>query len=252
MKIHTLSGYIQSIYLVEYKDKLLLLDGCSRADTEYVCSFIRDELKRPLSDLKLIVVTHMHPDHAGGAHTLRKLTGAKIVTSKHEHHWYRGVDGWLMYFTDLCLARWVAKRKKKKPIMLYYSPWLKPDIRLRDEELLPGFEEWQILETPGHTDRDLSLLHIPSNRIYVADLMVTVKGKYVPPFPIFYLNNYRRSLEKVLSYEPESLWLAHSGEVQLNDEDLDYLMQSIPRRPTTHWRATKHKTRQIIKLIRTK
>ncbi|MGI3027367.1 MBL fold metallo-hydrolase, partial [Vibrio cholerae] len=29
MKLHTLKGYIQNIYLAEYPDKLLLLDGAS-------------------------------------------------------------------------------------------------------------------------------------------------------------------------------------------------------------------------------
>ncbi|MAO29492.1 MAG: Zn-dependent hydrolase, partial [Alteromonas sp.] len=32
MRLHTLSGYIQHIYLAEHDDGLLLLDGCSRAD----------------------------------------------------------------------------------------------------------------------------------------------------------------------------------------------------------------------------
>lgn len=75
MHIHTIQGYIQTIYLAEYPDKLLLLDGASRADITYLCQFIEQQLARPLSDLKVVVVTHMHPDHAGAAHRLRALTG---------------------------------------------------------------------------------------------------------------------------------------------------------------------------------
>ena len=248
MKVHHLQGYIQSIYLVEYADKLLLLDGGSRADAAIICSFIKNDLNRDLSDLKLVVVTHMHPDHAGAAHKLRTLTGCQIVSSKHQHHWYSGWDGWLMYLTDLCLARWVASRHKKKREWLYYSPWLKPDIRLVEGDKLPGFEEWQILETPGHTDRDLSVHHIPSNRIYVAALMVTVKGRYIPPFPVFYLNNYRKSIDKIIGLQPQSLWLAHSGEVELSEDDLAHLKKSMPKRPATHWRAVKYKLKQVIGL----
>lgn len=246
MKVHHLQGYIQSIFLVEYPDKLLLLDGCSRADASLICSFITENLNRPVSDLKLVVVTHMHPDHAGAAHKLRKLTGCQIASSKHMHHWYSGWDGWLMYFTDLFLARWVARRQKKSRQWLYYWPWLNPDIRLTDKETLPGFDEWQVLETPGHTDRDLSLRHVPSNRIYVADLLVTVKGRYIPPFPVFYLNNYRKSVEKVLSYQPESLWLAHSGEITLDEDDIEHLKSVMPKRPATHWRAIKYKLRKAV------
>lgn len=250
MNVHHIQGYIQSLYLIEYPDKLLLLDGGCREDAEVICSFIVDELNRSITDLKVVIVTHMHPDHAGAANTLRKRTGCDIVSSKHLHHWYSGWDGWLMYLTDLCLAKWVAKRQNKPRAFLYYWPWLKPDIRLTNGENVPGFEEWQIIETPGHTDRDLSVRHIPSNRIYVADLMVRVKGRYIPPFPVFYTNNYRKSIDRVMSYQPDSLWLAHAGEIQLDEDDLVYLINSIPKRPTTHWRAVKYKLSKTFGLIR--
>jgi len=67
MKLHQIQGYIQSIYLAEYPHKLLLLDGACRADVETISYFITGSLKRPLSHLKLVVSTHMHPDHAGAA-----------------------------------------------------------------------------------------------------------------------------------------------------------------------------------------
>lgn len=81
MKLHKLDGYIQTIYLVEYNDKLLLLDGCSRADIPVLKRFITNTLQRPFHDLNLVIVTHMHPDHAGAAHKLRTLTGCKIAAA---------------------------------------------------------------------------------------------------------------------------------------------------------------------------
>ena len=62
-----LDGYIQSSYLAVYPDKLMLLDGGCRPDVALVLGYIKNTLKRPISDLKVVVVTHMHPDHAGGA-----------------------------------------------------------------------------------------------------------------------------------------------------------------------------------------
>ncbi len=104
MKIHQISGYIQQIYLAEYPDKLLLLDGASRADVGTILRYIRDELNRPVSDLKAIVVTHMHPDHAGAAHRLKALTGAEIVSNEQPKAWYAGIDGVAMHLTDLILV----------------------------------------------------------------------------------------------------------------------------------------------------
>ncbi|MCV5689709.1 hypothetical protein OFN32_36430, partial [Escherichia coli] len=80
----------------------------------------------------------MHPDHAGGAHKLRDLTGCKVLAAKRESQWYDGVDGWLMHLTDLMLARWMANRMRKPKRNLWYSRKLKPDIELIDGECIPG------------------------------------------------------------------------------------------------------------------
>ncbi len=113
MRLHKIEGYIQIMYLVEYPDKLLLLDGASRADISYLRRFIEQDLGRSFCDLKVVVVTHMHPDHAGGAHRLRQLTGCQVVAANRALDWYHGVDGWLMHLTDLLLAAWMANRLKK-------------------------------------------------------------------------------------------------------------------------------------------
>ncbi|SHG97675.1 MBL fold metallo-hydrolase [Ferrimonas marina] len=239
MQLHRFGGYIQTIYLAEYDHGLLLLDGCSRADVGTVLRFIRDKLRRPITDLKLVVVTHMHPDHAGAAGRLKALTGCQIASGEAERHWYSGLDGRLMHLTDVALAQYVATRLKRRRRNIWYPAKLHPDVVLSDGQPLPGFEEWQTVTTHGHTDRDISLHHLPSRRIYVADLMVKVKGRYVPPFPIFHPNRYRESLAKVRELEPHSVILAHGGEVRLTDKEYDHLATLAPRKPKTHWRAVK-------------
>lgn len=243
MKLHQLQGYIQCIYLVEYAEGLLLLDGCCRADIDMLKHTITQKLARPLTDLKLLVVTHMHPDHAGAAHKLRELTGCKIASANTSKHWYRGVGGRLLHLTDLLLASWVAGRLGKARKNLWYSPHLYPDYALKDGEVLPGFAEWRVITTPGHTDRDISLLHQPSNRMYVADLIVKVKNRFIPPFPVFHPNQYKASLHKVMAMQLDALWLAHSGEVNLSVKDYAHLTTVAPRLPQTPWRATKIKAK---------
>lgn len=241
MKLHQIDGYIQSIYLVEYRYGLLLLDGCCRADIPILLNFISDKLNRPAKDLKLVIVTHMHPDHAGGAHRLRKLTGCSIAAANVQGQWYQGIDGALMHWTDLLLANWVSRRMKKPHKNLWYSAKLKPDYLLDDQEHLPGFPEWQALSTQGHTDRDLSLYHPDSGQVYVADLMVQVKGRYIPPFPVFYPKRYRSSIEKVIALSPTRVLLAHGGEITPTTDDYRHLLDKAPTTPSTHWRSVKTK-----------
>ena len=249
MKLHAINGYIQKIYLVEYDDKLMLLDGASRADIPYIERYITDEIGQPFSNLKVVIVTHMHPDHAGAAHKLRDLTGCVLVSANKSKQWYEGLDGMLMHFTDLILARWVAGRLKKPKRTLWYPRYLQPDVTLNDSQPVPHFEDWVVLETPGHTDRDLSVYHKQQDILYVADLIVKVKKRLIAPFPIFHPNKYRQSLERVYNMQPKTLLLAHGGEVTLDENAYQHLISVAPCTPATHWRATKVKLRSLLSSV---
>lgn len=241
MKIHQISGYIQSIYLAVYDDKIMLLDGCCKADVETIYDYITKDLGRPISQLKTVVVTHMHPDHAGAANTLQQRFGCEIVTGKSDVHWYRNIDGWVMYLSDVLLTKWVASRLKRGRKPVWYWPRLKPNHQLEDNANIPGFEDWQVIETQGHTDRDISVFHNPTKTVYVADLVVKVKGKFIPPFPVFYPNRYRNSLHRVEGLKPNKVIVAHNGEVNITREEYEHLLSLAPTTPSTHWRATKSK-----------
>jgi glyoxylase-like metal-dependent hydrolase (beta-lactamase superfamily II) len=244
--IHQLQGHIQSIYLVEYPQKLLLLDGCCRADISMLKQYITGDLSRSFSDLKLIVVTHMHPDHAGGAHKLRKITGCKIASTNMPKQWYHGLSGRFTHLVDIALATWVASRMGKVRKYLWYSPHLKTDYLLNDQDTVPGFDDWCVLLTTGHTDRDLSVLHLASKRMYVADLLVKVKDRFIPPIPVNYPEQYRSSILKVQALRPASMMLAHGGEVVLTDRDFAHVLTVAPRKPFTVWTPAKNKLKRLL------
>jgi glyoxylase-like metal-dependent hydrolase (beta-lactamase superfamily II) len=241
-----LQGHIQSIYLVEYPDKLLLLDGCCRADISMLKHFITSELNRPFSDLKLIVVTHMHPDHAGAADKLRKITGCKIASADMPTQWYKGLKGRFTHLVDIGLASWVASRMGKAKKNLWYSPYLNVDYSLNDKDALPGFNDWCVFGTSGHTDRDLSVWHLPTKRVYVGDLFVKVKDRFIPPIPVNYPNQYRASLHKLYDLKPTSVMLAHGAEVELTEKDYDHLFTVAPSKPFTIWTPAKDKLKRLI------
>jgi glyoxylase-like metal-dependent hydrolase (beta-lactamase superfamily II) len=245
VKLHYLNGYIQTILLVEYEDKLLLLDGCSRADVGLIETFVCQTLQRKMTDLALIVVTHMHPDHAGAANFLRKKYGCKIAAANVSGQWYSGFDGILMHITDMLLTLWVAKRIKKPRKYIYYSRKLTADFCLDDNTTLPGFSDWRAIHTQGHTDRDISLHHLPTDQIYIADLIVKVKRGFIPPYPVFYPKRYRASLEKIKALNPASLILAHGANVVLTQTQWQKLLQAAPKVPVTHWRSVKTKLKRV-------
>lgn len=231
-QLHMLKGHIQQIYLLEYPHGFLLLDGCCRVDVPLVLSQIR-KAGRPVQDLRVVCVTHLHPDHAGGAHRLRRLTGCQLVSLNKPGQWYAGVAGLSMYAVDTALAMYVAQRMGRPWRWLGYPPFLRTDVRINEGDRLPVFADWQAMDTHGHTDRDLSLWHQETGSIYVADLIIKLKQRYVAPFPVYFVERYRESLARVRELQPRAVWLAHGGICELDATDWDQIEQAAPKRRRT-------------------
>ncbi|MEN2751625.1 MBL fold metallo-hydrolase [Psychrobacter sp. FBL11] len=240
-EIVRLEGYIQSMYLAVYPDKIMLLDGGCRPDVVLVLDYIKTTLQRPIKDLKVVVVTHMHPDHAGGAHKFREATGCIIVSADKDNQWYKGIAGRTMHVVDMSLAQYVAKRQGRPPKNLYYPAHLKPDITVKGKDHIPGFEEWQVIETPGHTDRDLSLFHMPSRQVYTADLIIKLRHKFVAPFPIYDPKIYIQSLQRIKDLKPSIVMMAHGRQLPIDEATFDMLIAQAPKEPRTVKDTIKHK-----------
>lgn len=240
-QIVRLDGHIQSIYLAVYPDKLLLLDGCCRADVPMVLDYIHNTLQRPISHLKVVVVTHMHPDHAGGASGLKKATGCRIVSSVMTRQWYAGVGGQLMHLVDIGLAYYVAHRQNRRPKNLWYPAHLHPDRTVREGDYLPDFSDWLVLDTSGHTDRDLSLFHVPSRQVYTADLIIKLRHKFVAPFPIYDPATYAASLQKIKDMQPSKVLMAHGRELVIDAPTFDKLIANAPTERRTIKDTIMHK-----------
>ncbi|MBH0096411.1 MBL fold metallo-hydrolase [Psychrobacter sp. NZS113] len=240
-EIVRLEGYIQSTYLAVYPDKIMLLDGACRPDVPMVLDYIKTTLQRPVTDLKVVVVTHMHPDHAGGAHKFREQTGCLIVSADKDTQWYSRIAGRTMHLVDMNLAHYVARRQGRSPKNLYYPAHLKADITVGEGDCVPGFDEWQVLETPGHTDRDLSLFHLPSRQVYTADLIIKLRHKFVAPFPVYDPKVYIQSLQKIKALKPSVVMMAHGYELAIDDATFDMLITQAPKHPRTIKDTIKHK-----------
>ncbi|MBH0087000.1 MBL fold metallo-hydrolase [Psychrobacter sp. SCQQ22] len=240
-EIVRLEGYIQSTYLAVYPDKIMLLDGACRPDVPMVLEYIKTTLQRPITDLKVVVVTHMHPDHAGGAHKFREQTGCLIVSADKDTQWYSRIAGRTMHLVDMNLAHYVARRQGRSPKNLYYPAHLKADITVGEGDCVPGFDEWQVLETPGHTDRDLSLFHMPSRQVYTADLIIKLRHKFVAPFPIYDPKVYIQSLQKIKALKPSVVMMAHGCELEIDEATFDMLITQAPKHPRTIKDTIKHK-----------
>jgi hydroxyacylglutathione hydrolase len=114
------------------------------------------KLGRTLSDVQLIVVTHAHIDHAGGAMRLREKTGAPIVAHEAEAVFLSGERPMTM-----CPTGWFGSvlLKTRAPLAEYPRFVADRQIKGRDPLDLREFGvAGKIQPTPGHTPGSLSVL----------------------------------------------------------------------------------------------
>lgn len=119
-------------------------------------------------DIKLIVVTHAHVDHAGNAATLRELTKAPIVAHVDDApHFSREVP------MTFCPTGWFGRLFLRTQLM--YDPYKSfvPDLLLSNSEtfdLCPYGVSGTITHTPGHTKGSISV-ELASKDVLVGDLI---------------------------------------------------------------------------------
>lgn len=216
-KIHQIKGHIQSIYLIEYTDKLLLMDCATRADLFKIKNFVENNLKRKMQDIKLAVVTHMHPDHAGLAKILQSKYQIPLLAHSAAAKWYSGFGGNLQHIVDVFLAWYVSIKQKSPPRRMWYSTKFKANYIAKHGQKLPFFKDWQVLYTPGHTSHDISLYHHKEQIIYLSDVLLKINNKYVLPMPVTMPDKMKESLLELSQMNIKTILLAHGGINKIDD-----------------------------------
>lgn len=121
-------------------------------------------------DIRLIVVTHAHVDHAGSAALLRRLSGAPIVAHENDApHYSRAVP------MSFCPTGWFGRLFLKTPLMRAPYEGFAPDILLSKADTLDlrsyGLRGI-VRHTPGHTAGSISV-ELATKEALVGDLLAS-------------------------------------------------------------------------------
>lgn len=193
MKIHLLKTRLVNSYVVEYPGRLLVVDVAIKCH-RYVLGFIEQELERPISDVELVVCTHDDADHMGGVFALAQLCDADVAipfaSGRVRHKLMNNPTGtitrlrtsfreslraraWDMYFNkerNLVAAK-QAKLKKTEEHTIS-SAKLRVDHRLKGSSAIPGFDDWQVVHTPGHSWDSCCYYHQASSSLITGDTLL--------------------------------------------------------------------------------
>ncbi len=226
-KLHLIDGYIQTIFIAEYNDKILILDGGSRPDVKLIEDFVCKTLKRPIHDIKLLFVSHTHPDHLAAAQILRKKYGIPIAAYFEVDEWYKGFAGSLQHFFDVAMGWYVVLAKKLQWKYFWHPKTVNPDYKMNDSDKLPGFDDWEIIHAPGHTLVDCLLYNSDNQMLYAADTLVMLNNnRKALPFPITDFDKMELSLIKLSKLKIKTLLIAHGGVI--DNFDAEEFLKYIP------------------------
>ncbi len=166
---------IVNVYLIKTNDGLVLVDAAWPNKADAILEGVRQTGHDPL-DIKHLILTHGHVDHAGSAAEISRRTGAKVyvhaadlaLTAKGE----AGYDGITVTpgIIPTLVYRFVIRPGGTK----YES--FPIDKTIEDGEVLPFANDIKVIHTPGHCAGHVSFL-LPQDGVLIAgDICSNVMG----------------------------------------------------------------------------
>lgn len=195
-------------YLLPGDDGWTLVDtGLGLPDAEARWNPVLEALDAPVAR---ILITHFHPDHAGGGEDAQVLTGAEVLQGSLDYEqcelvW--GREDWSEVLSDYLSANGLPEPLAEE--LRGESRALRPFIRFaRDPERLAEGDQvdgWQVLDLPGHADGHICLLRdslLVAGDHILGEITPTV-GLYPGSLRADPLGDYLASLERTIELEPE-------------------------------------------------
>ena len=202
-------------YLLPGDDGWTLVDtGLGLPDAEARWGPVLRGLDAPIAR---IVVTHFHPDHAGGGEDAQALTGARALQGRVDYEqcervW--GQEDWSERLADFLRQNGLPERiaDELRHESRTFGPFIRPAHHPQLLEEGDEVDGWQVLKLPGHSDGHICLVR---NGVLVAgdhllgEITPTV-GLYPDSRPDP-LGDYLESLERTIDLAP-TLALPGHGE----------------------------------------
>lgn len=180
-KVKRISLGMVSSFLVFKPGSAILVDSGNSGSEERIVEVLgRNGLDPGM--LKLLILTHVHADHAGSARGLKELTGCRIMVHESEkerlQRGFAPIPGGTRWKARLLVAlgRTVARRLGK-------FPGVEADLTVEHEAELDEFGfPGRVIHTPGHTHGSMVVL-MEQGELIAGDTFFGLKGKvHFPPF----------------------------------------------------------------------
>ena len=199
LPIHRLFTRVGRSFLVEHRGVLTLVDTGTKKDAPRIQRALEKLGRRP-EDVKQILVTHSHGDHAGGANAMRDLCEAPVLASAKDAEVIAGREPYVV-----APAAWGRVLYSNR---LDDYPRFEVDQRLDDRTQVDGGLE--MIPAPGHTPGHMAVWAPDLQALFCGDSVWNIGGLR-PSWKSFTwdwdLN--QESVRRLMDLPSESLWLGH-------------------------------------------
>jgi hydroxyacylglutathione hydrolase len=196
-------------------DEPALIDTAIAESPESIIRPALAQEGRRIEDIRWILLTHGHPDHAGGVAETKQATGgaARIAVHAADAEVVRHRAAHAEELVDFTTLYFGAQQAEALPEAFDYflGGEAEPDLLLQGGETVElGGATLDVLATPGHSPGALTYLLRGAGRGFVGD-SVQLRGGVFNQFPSYTdPNGYRASITRLLELDLHVLSLAHN------------------------------------------
>jgi glyoxylase-like metal-dependent hydrolase (beta-lactamase superfamily II) len=214
-----------SFALLDDDGSVTLVDaGLERAPARIVAGLAA--LGKHPADVQRIVLTHAHPDHAGGAAELAELTGAPVAVHADD-------AGFAEAGTSPPSDRSITSGRIFARLPGGRFPAVRVGERLADGQVLDVAGGLRVVATPGHSPGHVSLLHEPTATLITGDALFNVLGvRYSPRFLCTDFRLNRRTAHVLGELEYARAGFTHGPEIVDGAREAvrSFLAKAVPQR----------------------
>ncbi len=224
---------VASIHLIRGKDSIAIVDTGTQFSVPQIESGL-EKLGLGFSNVKLIILTHIHLDHAGGASALMKLcANAELIAhpkgARHMAEPEKLIAGTIAVYGEQEYAKIYGDITPIDPARIV-SPEDGEIISLENREFC-------FIDTPGHASHHHCIIDKDTNSIFTGDTLGIAYQALRDPDHAFVMptttpvqfnpDALHQSIDKVMAYKPECLYYTHYSALKPSIQNIAGLHEQI-------------------------